>query len=332
MNRIMTIGSLFLIAAATPARAADTAKVDEAVKKGAEYLKSFHGGGVNGGTHGAGSVALSGMALLASGATAKDPTIIAIANSLRPQVFTDEKTYNNALMVLFFDKLGLPEDEGLIQLLGVKLLVGQNSQGGWGYNTWPSNVPLDGARWTASFRNWKFDGRMHPEIAKLYQSTRGGNGVGNTGGSMMTDDNSNTQFALIATWVAARHAIPIRDAANRLDNRFLRTQDPQNGGWGYSGVASGSTPSMTCAGLLGLAVSFASKSTVQMESNAEPKTEEDDPFSKPPTGAGGDKKPGEGDKEAAPPTDMLAARRKAAIDRGLAALGRTLAQNQPRNA
>ena len=332
----MLMSALGLAFLAGPSGAADTEKVNAAVKKGAEFLKNFYAGGVGGGgqrpqggvgeNHGAGSAALSGLALLSAGVKENDAAVTAIANSLRPQVFTDTKTYDVALMILFFDKLGRSEDIGLIQLLGVKLLSGQNAAGGWGYETWSSATPLDGQKWMAAFRSWKPDGRLHPEVQKLYQTIRSGGTQSAMPGAAMSDDNSNTQFAVIAAWVAGRHAVPIRDAVARFDNRFLRTQDPQSGGWGYSGFG-GSTPSMTCAGLLGLAIAFASKSSAQLENEkpaAPKKDEDDDPFTKPPAPGADPGKPPEKEKSL---DDVFAGRRKAAVDRGLAALGRVLAQN-----
>lgn len=331
------ISALCLAVVASPSMAVDTEKVNAAVKKGAEYLQSFYGGGVaegggpraqGGGSHGAGAVALSGMALLAAGVKENDATVTAIANSLRQQAFGDTKTYNVSLMILFFDKLGKPEDIGLIQLLGIKLLSGQNAAGGWGYDTWSSSAVLDGPKWMAAFRTWKPDGRLHPEVQKLYQTIRaGGTQSGVIPGAFNSDDNSNTQFAVIAAWVAGRHAVPIRDCVARFDNRFQRTQDPQSGGWGYNGFGS-ATPSMTCAGLLGLAIAFASKSTAQLESEkpaAPKKDEDDDPFVRPPAPGSDPNKPPEKEKS---PEDVFAGRRKAAVDRGLAALGRILAQNR----
>src|SRR5262249_28941079 len=73
-------------------------------------------------------------------------------------------------------------------------------------------------------------------------------------------DNSNTQFATLAVWVAGRHAVPLERTVERIDRRFKVSQN-KDGGWGYQyHGASGSgptTPSMSCAGLLGLAVGHA---------------------------------------------------------------------------
>jgi hypothetical protein len=74
-------------------------------------------------------------------------------------------------------------------------------------------------------------------------------------------DNSNTQFAMIAVWVARRHRVPVEAALQLVEKRFLVSQ-VRNGAWGYifpqappaedDGLFT--YPAMTCAGLLGLAL------------------------------------------------------------------------------
>ncbi len=77
-------------------------------------------------------------------------------------------------------------------------------------------------------------------------------------------DNSNTQFAALALWVGRRHGLPVERAVERLNRRFRTTQN-EDGGWPYMNTALGlsvpgmgtlanATASMTCAGLLGLAI------------------------------------------------------------------------------
>src|SRR5207248_8164230 len=90
-------------------------------------------------------------------------------------------------------------------------------------------------------------------------------------------DNSNTKFATLALWVARRHQIPTESALRSVAARFRRSQNA-DGGWGYlSGGGDGPVPpgrfgrgpgppgpmhpnlnetlgSMTCSGLLGLAI------------------------------------------------------------------------------
>src|SRR5205823_12626596 len=66
-------------------------------------------------------------------------------------------------------------------------------------------------------------------------------------------DNSNTQFAILALWVARRHGVPADDALRRAEYRFRRSH--VNGTWGYlrQGIDPAGRRAMTCAGLLGLA-------------------------------------------------------------------------------
>lgn len=69
------------------------------------------------------------------------------------------------------------------------------------------------------------------------------------------DDNSNTQFALLALWAARRHDLGGERALQFSGFRFRATQNP-DGGWGYQ-PGKESTPPMTCVGMLGLAMSLA---------------------------------------------------------------------------
>jgi hypothetical protein len=73
-------------------------------------------------------------------------------------------------------------------------------------------------------------------------------------------DNSNTQFATLALWVARRHGVRLEPTLALVVKRF-RTSQFSTGGWAYwytymVGVKNSwvGTPTMTCAGLLGLAV------------------------------------------------------------------------------
>ena len=67
------------------------------------------------------------------------------------------------------------------------------------------------------------------------------------------EDNSNTQFALLALWAARRHAVPTERSLLLADQRFGQSQ-ARDGSWGYHLVQNRGTPSMTCVGLLGLAL------------------------------------------------------------------------------
>jgi hypothetical protein len=66
-------------------------------------------------------------------------------------------------------------------------------------------------------------------------------------------DNSNTQFAALASWVSRRHEVGNDAVLQRLDQYFRNSFNPADGGWGYS-PGFGATPTMTCAGLVGIAI------------------------------------------------------------------------------
>ncbi len=66
-------------------------------------------------------------------------------------------------------------------------------------------------------------------------------------------DNSNTQFAVLAIWVAGRHDVPTERVGANIDRHFRSSQRP-NGAWLYSHGTNDGSSAMTCAGLLGLAV------------------------------------------------------------------------------
>ena len=69
-------------------------------------------------------------------------------------------------------------------------------------------------------------------------------------------DNSNTQFATLGLWAAGRHGVPMERPLALLARRFQVSQTPK-GGWAYHyqlHPGGDDSPSMTGAGLLGLAV------------------------------------------------------------------------------
>ena len=69
-------------------------------------------------------------------------------------------------------------------------------------------------------------------------------------------DLSLTQFAVLGLWVARKHHLPV-DRSLLLAEAFVRSCQAADGGWAYSGVGRlgmGTTDSMTCSGLMELAV------------------------------------------------------------------------------
>jgi hypothetical protein len=84
------------------------------------------------------------------------------------------------------------------------------------------------------------------------------------------DDNSNTQFAIMALWVARRHDVPIERTTHLVEQRF-RTSQTAEGGWGYHYPSGAQTPAMTCVGLLGLAMGHGATHEILMGTKGQDK-------------------------------------------------------------
>ena len=74
--------------------------------------------------------------------------------------------------------------------------------------------------------------------AQIENINRRGPGAAQGGRDGHGDDNSNTQFATLALWVARRHGLPVDHALARIDSRFRHSQGA-DGGWGYRYAAGG---------------------------------------------------------------------------------------------
>lgn len=303
------VGIVAGLAGMAPAKP-DRATVDAAVAKAAAYLRASHkpGDGAAAVVAGTGPSSLVGLALLEAGTRTDDPSVQAITKLVRGKAAAETGTYSVSLAVLYLDRLGDSRDVGLIQLLGTRLYAGMLIDGGFGY-TCP-DLPGLGAGVLAGTvpppeppkpappkRKPEKDGflpvpdkpapkkpaepganRLHPSVAPVNAAVR--RLIAANGRLPAGRDNSNTQFGLIGLWVAARHGVPMDDAFALLEAGFLLTQNRTDGGWPYSpgGV---STPAMTCAGLLGLAVGASRRS--ELVAGAAPVVPAgDNPFDDPP--------------------------------------------------
>lgn len=302
---VLAVGVVAVGAQSAPA--ADQKAINEAIKKGGEFLRQMYTNGipanVGGAAYGLGATALSGLGMLEAGIKPDDPAVKNVAQAVRNNCLAETGTYHIALSILFLDRLGDRGDVPIIQMLGVRLYAGMNAAGGWTYNCWSNTQGADTL--LKSLQNnelttkpsppkgQKDDGFMkpetglktgalHPEVSKVLtevqqaiKSTGRSGRFGDAG-----DDNSNTQFGIVGLWVASRHGVPARDAFTLLETRFVQTQG-RDGGWAYTSVGVGgqSTVAMTCAGLLGLAVGRTARDTVEKK----PKKDlpEDDPFFNP---------------------------------------------------
>jgi hypothetical protein len=271
-----------LAASTAPAAEED---ITQAVDRGANFLKGLQR---DNGTWAytdrdaqseVGATALAGMTLLECGVPADDPAVERAAAAVRQASIPLTHTYSLSLAIMFLDRLGDANDELLIQSMSVRLLGGQNEQGGWTYqcpsldekeqrslsNLRPQRNELVGR--VDRPRVGAMPGRVTQDLPKEVkdQLARLTNRQA-LGGDRHPADNSNTQFAALGLWVARRHGIPVERAMNRLSGRFRMSQAP-DGSWHYMSATSpgrvgSGTPAMTCAGLLALAVAHGTAQSV----------------------------------------------------------------------
>ena len=223
--RILISGAAVLICALLghASRAATPEEITKAIESGRDCLKRLQqrDGSWLHQQHRTGMTALATLTLLECEVDSKDPAITSALTYLRPQASSEGRTYEISILIWVLDRLGDPQDEPLIATLTDRLLRGQTAGYGWTYNC---------------------------PTPQLQSGAPGGFG-GPTG---IDGDNSNTQFATLALWVARRHKQPVDQALLGLERRFRGAQHA-DGGWGYTTVLP-TTPPMTCAGLLGLGV------------------------------------------------------------------------------
>jgi len=243
-------------------------KINEAIDKGVEYVKKYQKERGNAAAvNGAAPWALRGWALLETGIPANDETVKKIAEYVRRQVPEIHEVYDLSLALIFLDKLADQGDEPLIESIAVRLLAGQGDKGGWTYTVdMPhkeekvrlANLVQDMEKLRSQGLVIKLRPRTPQEITQ--DMVRQLNTIKivapNFGG-----DNSNTQFAMIAVWVARRHGLPVDKCLAFVGKRFQVSQ-LESGAWSYDFPNKVPAlddnrytyPAMTCAGLLGLAL------------------------------------------------------------------------------
>lgn len=243
-------------------------QIDQAIDRGVEYLKKFQraDGSWQFRKDQTDMTALVAWTLLESGVGPKDPSIVKAATILRKLSISDRRTYCTALHVIFFDKLGDSADELLIEALGARLLWGITRYGGWTYNTGPVD-PKGDKELEEAIKKFRDDAPAKPEPdaqRKLHQLTVAQLEAMKKAGvatAYLSGDNSNTQFAALALWVARRHGLPVDQHLALVEKRF-RESRAADGGWGYMPFLQPGhavTGTMTCAGLLGFALGEGAK-------------------------------------------------------------------------
>jgi hypothetical protein len=264
---------------APAARATDQDAINRAIERGVASLRKLQQADGTWPHPQIGATALAGLTLLECDVPATDPAVRRAADAVRAAAVHCTHTYSIALSLLFLDRIGEEADVPVIESLTVRLLAGQTGNGGWNYEC--PDVPEAEARRLAALlkQRTELTARSRPGDAQRAADKTGEKAAGErkvteeirkqievinreaprrpTG----RDDNSNTQFAVLALWVARRHSLPVEGALALVNTRFRGSQNG-DGGWDYmsrahspgSGRGGKSTATMTCSGLLGLAV------------------------------------------------------------------------------
>jgi hypothetical protein len=258
---------------------ANQKEINAAIDKGVAYLKAglSNDGRFQSDAQGnrLGGSALIGLTLLSCGVPAEDPKVAGIVARVRAEGPQCSQTYDLATCIWLLDKLGDASDRELIRKMALRLMAGQLPSGGWHYTcqllqpademellrvleerpyvSLPTGVPA-GDKTDKPAKDAPRDpgGKPTPGPGDRVKNLpvvkfEPGAKVATAGG-----DNSNTQFAVLALWVAQKHGVPAQRSLAMVEAHFLQTQGG-DGTWGYS-TPNHLPDSMTCAGLIGLAV------------------------------------------------------------------------------
>src|SRR5262249_25080829 len=162
--------------------------------------------------------------LVECGLNVDDPAVKKAAAAVRSGSPSLTHTYTLSLCIMFLDRLNDPDDAPYIESMAVRLLAGQGHFGGWNYHC-PEISNLAKERLAQHFKLHS-DRLAAGKGAKMPADKKPRNQkelpkeivqqlvqVNRPGGAWMpsqTDgDNSNTQFATLALWIARRHGLPV---------------------------------------------------------------------------------------------------------------------------
>lgn len=275
--RYLLSGILLFTLVGASARSEDDPRT-AAINKGVKYLKDLYKKNPTNedANYKFGKAALRGLAMLESGVPTSDPAIQSITDYIRNYAVSQTKTYEIALGIMYLDRLGDRFDQPAIQFLAVQLLAHQGATGLWSYD---GGVELKEAEAARMRRALYDDSRLrspnakdppakaktslaestalHPEVLRFARANGAFADLSMRGGGQ---DHSNTQFAVLALWIARKHGAPVNAALLAAEKNY-RTIQKRDGGWDYQGsdrddtfLENRSTPPMTCTGLVALAV------------------------------------------------------------------------------
>ena len=216
--------------------------VDKAIERGAAWLKqqAKPAGSWSDGNWRIGYSAMPALTLLMCGVPASDPVIQNAAKFVRDTAPRLPSTYELSLAILFLDQLGDAQDRDTIKTLALRLVAGQGPSGAWTYNC-PVMSAEDSLKLVQVLQDLRSqessvdiacamvgdkllikrpgegptdgDSKLvlkRPDKAETLPPALGGLPVlqeqklGAAFGSGGAYDHSNTQFAMLALWVAGR--------------------------------------------------------------------------------------------------------------------------------
>ena len=222
-HRAVLLAGFVVAVACSPSHAIDQKAIDRAIDSGVKALRSMQEEDGTWPHREIGATALAGLTLLECGAKPADRAVVRAADAVRKASPTLTYNYSICLAILFFDRLGNPNDIPMIESLTVRLLAGQTSSGGWSYRCpMISDSEVRRLQGLPAGRNDLNGSRDMPKPGAVRRSAKdlpreiqqqlsmiqrmGGTGL------EMGSDNSNTQFATLALWVARRHGLPVESA------------------------------------------------------------------------------------------------------------------------
>jgi hypothetical protein len=292
---VLLVGLAALSATLVTGAPVDKKAINAAIERGVAALKRAQRDDGSWNNTELGATALAGLALVECDVPKTDPSVKSAAEYVRKHGLTTTHVYSLSLGILFLDRLDTPSDTPLIESMVVRLLAGQSKAGNWSYNT-PAIADLEMKRIVAEMDGTrvlraggdlkKLPARGKRSVKDLPEAVQvqlkviaaAGGGVGAAGPAGASGgDNSNTQFAVLALWTGRRYGVPTQEALVRAYDYFRATQNP-DGGWAYvgaPGTASASTATMTCAGVLALAVGHGAAVDIRKAKKADAKDSAD---------------------------------------------------------
>ena len=255
----LVLGLLIALVSVGPAMRKAQAQTNDdvrrAVYRAVQFLRSTQAeDGTWPGTFGKrlGGVALAGLALRHGGVAADDPSIVRAADFVRQRAPDDMNTYDVALSIMFLDKLTRTDKSSQLRAVRGEEVRTKRLQSG-----------------RTLVGNQVDDSELIVRLCERLQAGQGPGGSWSYQCQRSSDgDHSNTQFGVLAVWVAGQHGVDVAENLTRCDGHFRECQG-EDGGWAY-GAGGSATPSMTAAGLLALAT--AKGIEAQLTTGTDPRT------------------------------------------------------------